>query len=81
MGVIEQLLEKTSPPECVAAAVSGGLNPKLISFEVTETSAATNMVAATEFAARLERLGCGLALDDFEPSLAPSSTSDTCRCR
>ena len=49
----------------VGAAVSAGLDPKLISFEITETSAATNMQAATEFATRLERLGCELALDDF----------------
>lgn len=49
----------------VGAAVSAGLDPSLVSFEITETSAATNMHAATDFAARLERLGCELALDDF----------------
>jgi diguanylate cyclase (GGDEF)-like protein/PAS domain S-box-containing protein len=49
----------------VGAAVSAGLDPSLISFEITETSAATNMRAATDFAVRLERLGCELALDDF----------------
>jgi diguanylate cyclase (GGDEF)-like protein/PAS domain S-box-containing protein len=49
----------------VGAAVSADLDPHLISFEITETSAATNMRAAIDFATRLERLGCELALDDF----------------
>lgn len=49
----------------VGAALAAGLDPNLIAFEITETSAATNMQAATEFAARLERFGCALALDGF----------------
>lgn len=49
----------------VGAAVADGLDPGLVSFEITETSAATNMAAAVEFAGKLERLGCELALDDF----------------
>jgi diguanylate cyclase (GGDEF)-like protein/PAS domain S-box-containing protein len=51
--------------QSVGDAISAGLDPRLISFEITETSAATNMQAATDFATRLERLGCELALDDF----------------
>jgi EAL domain-containing protein (putative c-di-GMP-specific phosphodiesterase class I) len=46
-------------------AVADWLDPNMISFEITETCAATNMHAATEFASRLERFGCSLALDDF----------------
>ncbi len=49
----------------LSAAISAGLDPRLVSFEVTETSAATNMAASVEFAERLERLGCELAIDDF----------------
>jgi EAL domain-containing protein (putative c-di-GMP-specific phosphodiesterase class I) len=41
-----------------------GLEPDLISCEITETSAATIMQAATAFATRLKRLGWELALDD-----------------
>jgi EAL domain-containing protein (putative c-di-GMP-specific phosphodiesterase class I) len=51
--------------ERVGAAVSAGLDPSLVSFEITETAATTNMAAALQFAERLERLGCELALDDF----------------
>jgi diguanylate cyclase (GGDEF)-like protein/PAS domain S-box-containing protein len=51
--------------ERVAAAVSAGLDPSLVSFEITETAATTNMAPAVQFAERLERLGCELALDDF----------------
>jgi diguanylate cyclase (GGDEF)-like protein len=49
----------------VGAAISAGLDPSLISFEVTETSALSNLRTAIEFGNRLERLGCELALDDF----------------
>ena len=49
----------------VSAAISAGLDPRLVGFEITETSAVTNMEATVEFAGRLERLGCELALDDF----------------
>ena len=49
----------------VSAAISAGLDPRLVGFEITETSAVTNMEASVEFAGRLERLGCELALDDF----------------
>lgn len=49
----------------VGAAVSAGLDPKLVGFEITETAATSNVATASEFADRLERLGCELALDDF----------------
>ena len=45
--------------------MSAGLDPSLVSFEITETAATTNMAVAMQFAERLERLGCELALDDF----------------
>ena len=34
-------------------------------FEITETAAVTHLEAASEFAADVTALGCGLALDDF----------------
>ncbi len=39
--------------------------PHLISFEVTETAAVSNLHAARGFIARLKSLGCRFAIDDF----------------
>ena len=36
-----------------------------IIFEVTETAVADNLDAAHDFAVRMRKLGCGIALDDF----------------
>lgn len=44
---------------------SAGINPSKLVFEITETSAITNMQAATEFVEALHTIGCKLALDDF----------------
>jgi EAL domain-containing protein (putative c-di-GMP-specific phosphodiesterase class I) len=49
----------------VRSAIDAGVPPRLISFEITETSASTNLDAAAAFAAELHELGCELALDDF----------------
>ncbi len=49
----------------VRRAIADGLPPARLIFEVTETAALTNVEAAREFAERLNRLGCSLALDDF----------------
>jgi diguanylate cyclase (GGDEF)-like protein len=46
-------------------AVSGGVAPENILFELTETTVAGSMDDAVAFAQRLERIGCQLALDDF----------------
>jgi diguanylate cyclase (GGDEF)-like protein/PAS domain S-box-containing protein len=42
-----------------------GVDPSLITFEITETAAISNMAEARDFAHRTEALGCKLALDDF----------------
>lgn len=44
---------------------TGGLDPSLLDFEITETAAVANMSDAQDFARRLRDLGCSLSLDDF----------------
>jgi PAS domain S-box-containing protein len=45
--------------------LASGAPPKNLIFEITETTAAENLPAARDFAQRLRKLGCALALDDF----------------
>ncbi len=42
-----------------------GVDPGKLIFEITETTAISNMPDAAKFAQDLTRLGCSLALDDF----------------
>jgi diguanylate cyclase (GGDEF)-like protein/PAS domain S-box-containing protein len=49
----------------VRAAITGGVDPTHLIFEITETAAMTNMEAARDFVAALNEFGCGVALDDF----------------
>jgi diguanylate cyclase (GGDEF)-like protein/PAS domain S-box-containing protein len=42
-----------------------GIDPGLLTFEITETAAVANMADAQDFARRVQELGCSLALDDF----------------
>jgi EAL domain-containing protein (putative c-di-GMP-specific phosphodiesterase class I) len=49
----------------VEAAVAAGVDPGLLTFEVTETAAARNIDDARSFADELTQLGCAFALDDF----------------
>ena len=49
----------------VQGAITHGLNPPNVSFEITETAAMTNLAAARLFAGTLAGLGCDVALDDF----------------
>jgi len=43
----------------------GGLNPKNLILEVTETAAISNLLEAQEFIRNLKAIGCRFALDDF----------------
>jgi diguanylate cyclase (GGDEF)-like protein/PAS domain S-box-containing protein len=56
----ESLLE-----EIEARIQSSGLAAGRLSFEITETTAVRDIVAAREWMRRLNRLGCRFALDDF----------------
>jgi EAL domain-containing protein (putative c-di-GMP-specific phosphodiesterase class I) len=51
--------------ERVQAAMSSGVAPGAVIFEITETAAMSNMQQAREFSERLNELGCEVALDDF----------------
>ena len=42
-----------------------GLDPKRVTFEVTETAACAQMSKAAEFISRIRQLGCQISLDDF----------------
>lgn len=42
-----------------------GVNPRRVTFEVTETAACEQMAKATEFITRIRQLGCCISLDDF----------------
>lgn len=44
--------------------------PEMISFEITETEAITNLDVANEFMQRLHKLGCYFSLDDFGSGFA-----------
>jgi EAL domain-containing protein (putative c-di-GMP-specific phosphodiesterase class I) len=51
--------------ERVEKAVSDGLDPKTLTFEISENSAGTDLEAAKGLAIRLTQIGCDLAVDDF----------------
>jgi EAL domain-containing protein (putative c-di-GMP-specific phosphodiesterase class I) len=42
-----------------------GLEPHLLTFEITETAVVSDLIQATRFAERLHEIGCNFALDDF----------------
>jgi EAL domain-containing protein (putative c-di-GMP-specific phosphodiesterase class I) len=49
----------------VEKAVQEGLDPRNLTFEISENSAGTDMDAAYELALRLTQIGCDLTVDEF----------------
>ena len=49
----------------VRDAVTDGVDPRNLTFEITETAVLTDLTRAQVFVAALRELGCELALDDF----------------
>jgi diguanylate cyclase (GGDEF)-like protein len=60
-----QSLSDRSIVDSVLDAVSLGLDPRNVIFELTETAAVTHAREAGELTRLLARIGCDLALDDF----------------
>ncbi len=52
-------------PELETAISLHGIDPRSLTFELTETAAVANIHLARGFAQRLQDLGCRFALDDF----------------
>jgi EAL domain-containing protein (putative c-di-GMP-specific phosphodiesterase class I) len=51
--------------QSVEKAVAEGLDPKNVTFEISENSAGTDLDAAIKLAVQLTEIGCDLAVDDF----------------
>ena len=47
-----------------------GLSPEILCFELTETSAVSNLARANKLMQKLGKLGCSFALDDFGTGLS-----------
>jgi EAL domain-containing protein (putative c-di-GMP-specific phosphodiesterase class I) len=51
--------------DAIETAARAGIDPSLVTIEITETSVVSNMDLVRALAQRFAALGCGLALDDF----------------
>jgi EAL domain-containing protein (putative c-di-GMP-specific phosphodiesterase class I) len=58
-------LTDPSLTERVEAAVQDGLDPRNLTFEISENSAGTDIEAAKALAMRLTQIGCDMAVDEF----------------
>jgi diguanylate cyclase (GGDEF)-like protein/PAS domain S-box-containing protein len=61
----QTIADEESIEDVEQLVISTGVDPTKVIFEVTETSAVSNLVSANEFIVRLNALGCRFALDDF----------------
>lgn len=65
INISAQSLTDRAIVTAVQEAVSSGLDPRNVIFEITETAPVLNTVEAVRLAEALAELGCDLALDDF----------------
>jgi diguanylate cyclase (GGDEF)-like protein len=49
---------------------ASGIEPRALTFELTESAAVGNLPQAEQLMRQLQRLGCGIALDDFGTGLS-----------
>jgi len=61
----QTLVDPKLPDDITRLILKYGVDPHQLSFEITETTAITNIEAAQQLIARLHNLGCSFALDDF----------------
>lgn len=61
--------ESLSDPEAIDSIIAGireaGIDPRRLTFEITETAAVRDIERAGRLAARLSAIGCPVSLDDF----------------
>ena len=67
------LAQPDLPGDIVRRIEAAGIDPRLLTFEITETVAITDLAAARAFAHPLRALGCAFALDDFGAGFASFS--------
>ena len=48
----------------------GSVPPSVLTFEITETCAISNMESAHKFLIDIQKMGCNTALDDFGVGMA-----------
>jgi len=66
----QTLCDEQFPGFVTEAVKASGVPPEWLCFEVTETTAITNLSRAVELISELKRMGCRFALDDFGSGLS-----------
>jgi diguanylate cyclase (GGDEF)-like protein len=65
VNISAKTMQRGALVETIAERARAGVDPRLLTVEITETMAVSNMDHVRVLAGRLAALGCGLALDDF----------------
>ncbi|HEB92409.1 MAG TPA: EAL domain-containing protein [Gammaproteobacteria bacterium] len=66
----QSLCDEDFPTFVTTAVLASGVPPGWLCFEVTETTAITNLSRAVGLISELKRMGCHFALDDFGSGLS-----------